>query len=155
MKESIWGYWLIVLGIFVILIMMLIQDFTTTNTQDYYLLKEVTEASLIDAVDYGYYRTNGDLKINEEKFVENFMRRFSETMNLNKTYRIDFYGIYESPPKVSVKVSTSTSTFNISGDTTAFDIVNKIDAILEMKIGTGEFEDDYDIDNYVGNLKEE
>ena len=155
MKESIWGYWLIVLGIFVILIMMLIQDFTTTNTQDYYLLKEVTEASLIDAVDYGYYRTNGDLKINEEKFVENFMRRFSETMNLNKTYRIDFYGVYESPPKVSVRVSTSTSTFNISGDTTSFDIVNRIDAILEMKIGTGEYEEDYDIDNYVGNLKEE
>lgn len=155
MKESIWGYWLIVLGIFVILIMMLIQDFTTTNTQDYYLLKEVTEASLIDAVDYGYYRTNGDLKINKEKFVENFLRRFSETMNLNKTYQVDFYGVYESPPKVSVKISTSTSTFNISGDTTSFDIVNKIDAILEMKIGTGEYEEDYDIDNYVGNLKEE
>ena len=151
MKESLWGYWLIVLGIFVIIIMMLVQDFTTTNTQDYYLLKEVTEASMIDAVDYAYYRQHGEVKINKEKFVENFLRRFSETMNINKTYRIDFYGIYESPPKVSVKISTTSNTFTIAGDQTSFDIVNKLDAILELKIGASNYEDGYNISNYVGN----
>ena len=55
MKESYWGYWLIVLGIFVIVIMMLISNMTSTNTQDYYLIKEITQASMLDAVDYGYY----------------------------------------------------------------------------------------------------
>lgn len=155
MKESLWGYWLIVLGIFVIIIMMLVQDFTTTNTQDYYLLKEVTEASMIDSVDYAYYRQHGEVKINKEKFVENFLRRFSETMNLNKTYRVDFYGIYESPPKVSVKISTTTNTFTIAGDQSSFDIVNKLDAILELKIGTSNYEANYYINSYVGNEKED
>ncbi len=151
MKESLWGYWLIVLGIFVIIIMMLVQDFTTTNTQDYYLLKEVTEASMIDAVDYAYYREHGEVKINKEKFVENFLRRFSETMNINKTYHIDFYGIYESPPKVSVKISTTSNTFTVAGDQTSFDIVNKLDAILELKIGASNYDDGYKINSYVGN----
>lgn len=89
MKESLWGYWLIVLGIFVIIIMMLVQDFTTTNTQDYYLLKEVTEASMIDAVDYAYYRQHGEVKINKKRFVR-ISLKVLETMNLNKTYRVDF-----------------------------------------------------------------
>ena len=44
MKESYWGYWLIVLGIFVIVVLMLIQSVTSTNTQDYYLVKEFTVA---------------------------------------------------------------------------------------------------------------
>lgn len=145
-----WGYWLIVLGIFVIIIMMLIQSYTTTNTQDYYLLKEVTEASMIDAVDYGYYRQHGELKINKEKFVENFIRRFSESVNLSKTYRFDFYDIYEAPPKVSVKISTTTQSYTIAGDEAAFEVVNKLDAILEMKIGTETYEDDYNIKDYVG-----
>jgi len=150
MKESFWGYWLIALGVFIIVIMILIQNYTTTNTQDYYLLKEVTEASMIDAVDYGYYRTSGELRINEEKFVENFLRRFSETMNINKEYKIDFYSIYEQPPKVSVKISTSTGEYMVAADQTSFDVVNRIDAILEMKIGTDEYEEDYKIDEYVG-----
>ena len=76
MKEAYWGYWLILLGIFVIVIMMLVNSVTTTTTQDYYLIKETTEAAMIDAVDYGYYREYGELRINKEKFVENFLRRF-------------------------------------------------------------------------------
>ena len=51
MRESYWGYWIITLGVFVIVIMMLISNVTTTNTQDYYILKEVTEQSMVDAVD--------------------------------------------------------------------------------------------------------
>lgn len=134
MSESYWGYWLIVLGIFVIVIMMLVQSVTTTSTQDYYLLKEATEASMIDAVDLSYYRRYGELKINREKFIENFLRRFSETVNISTTYDIDFYDLYEVPPKVSVKVSSRTNTFTIAGESSSFDVVNKIDAILEYKI---------------------
>lgn len=134
MSESYWGYWLIVLGIFVIVIMMLVQSVTTTSTQDYYLLKEATEASMIDAVDLGYYRMYGELKINREKFVENFLRRFSETVNISTTYKIDFYDLYEVPPKVSVRVSSRTNTFTIAGESSSFDVVNKIDAILEYKV---------------------
>ena len=132
MKESYWGYWLILLGIFVIVIMMLIQNITSTNTHDYYLVKEITEASMLDAVDYGYYRQYGEVRINKEKFIEVFLRRFAESASLNSTYEISFYDIYEAPPKVSVKVSSKSNTFKIFGDSSTFDIVNKIDSVLEL-----------------------
>ena len=131
MRESYWGYWIILLGIFVIVILMIVSNVTTTNTQDYYLIKEVTEASMVDAVDLGYYRTTGELKINSDKFVESFLRRFAENVELN-TYQIDFYGIYEAPPKVSVKVTTKSATYNVASDSTSFDITNRVDAILEL-----------------------
>ena len=134
MKESYWGYWLIVLGIFVIVIMMLISNVTSTNTLDYYLIKEITQASMLDAVDYGYYREYNEVKINKEKFVESFVRRFTDSVTLSTTYEVSFYEIYEAPPKVSVKVSSSSSSFNIAGDSESFDIVNKLDAILEMGV---------------------
>lgn len=134
MKEAYWGYWLILLGIFVIVIMMLINSVTTSTTQDYYLIKETTESAMIDAVDYGYYREYGELRINKEKFIENFLRRFSETLNINKTYDIDFYEIYEAPPKVSVKVTANSGeAYWVGTDAQyGYDIVSKIDAVLEM-----------------------
>lgn len=133
MKETYWGYWLIMLGVFVVVIMMLISSVTTQNTEDYYLIREVTEAAMVDAVNYGYYRKYGELKIDREKFIESFIRRFAENVSLN-TYEISFYDIYEAPPKVSVKVSSSSRNFIIAGDQTSFDIVNKVDAVLEQAV---------------------
>ncbi len=131
MKESYWGYWLIALGVFIIVIMMLVSNVSTTSTQDYYLIKEVSEAAMVDAVDYGYYRESGELRINREKYVENFLRRFAESANLN-TYQIDFYEIYESPPKAGVQVTTKSNTYQISSNSESFDIVNRVDSILEL-----------------------
>lgn len=131
MKESLWGYWLIILGLGVLVVMMLLQNYTTTNEQDYYLIKEVTEAALTDSIDWAHYRKYGELRIVKEKFVEDFARRFSETVNINKTYNIKFYDIYEAPPKVSVKVTTKTETYNVMGNSDNIDVVNKIDAIIE------------------------
>lgn len=136
MKESYWGYWLIMLGVFVVVIMMLISNVTTQNTEDYYLVKEVTEAAMVDAVNYGYFREYGELKIDAEKFIESFLRRFAENVSLN-TYEISFYGIYEAPPKVSVRVKTKSKSFIVAGDSTTFDIVNKVDAILELSSQEG------------------
>jgi len=131
MRESYWGYWLIILGVFVIVIMMLVSNVTTTNTQDYYLIKEVTEQAMVDAVYLAYYRQSGELRINAEKFYESFIRRFAENVVLS-TYQIDIYGVYEAPPKASVKVTTKSATYNIGADSASFDIINKVDAILEL-----------------------
>ena len=131
MKETYWGYWLIILGIFVIVILMLVSNITTKNTQDYYLIKEVTEAAMVDAVNYGYYREYGELRIDRERFIESFISRFSENVSLSN-YKVDFYDIYEAPPKVSVKITSSSGSFNVMGDSSNFDIVNKVDAILEL-----------------------
>ncbi len=135
MKAGMWGYWLVALGIFVLVIMMLLQDYTTTDTHDYYLIKEVTDAALIDAVDFAHYRVTGELKINREKFVENFMRRFAESVRItNDEYKISFYELYEIPPKVCVRVSTTTGAYNVTGNAESFDVVNQIDAILELPV---------------------
>ena len=131
MKNAFWGYWLILLGIFVVVIMLLVQNLTTSSTQDYYLIKEITEAALVDAVDYSYYRSYGEIKINKEKFYESFLRRFAETASLSTTYTVSFYGVYEAPPKVSVEIKSKSNTFNVVGDPESFDMVERIDAIIE------------------------
>ncbi len=131
MKNAFWAYWLILLGIVIVVIMLLVQNITTSSTQDYYLIKEINEAALIDAVDYSYYRTYGEIKINKEKFFESFMRRFAETASLNTTYTISFYGVYEAPPKASVEIKSKSNSFSVLGDATSVDMVEKIDAIIE------------------------
>ena len=133
MKESMWGYWIVVLGISIMSVMVLLQNYTTTSEQDYFLIKSVLEASMYEAVDYGYYRDTGTLKMNTEKFVENFIRRFSETVNISKTYQVNFYDIYEEPPAASVSVTTDTQSTNYGDDANATegnDVTNRLTGIL-------------------------
>jgi hypothetical protein len=132
MKESYWGYWLIMLGIFIIVVMMFTQDATTSTTQDYYQLKEVANSAIYDSIDYAYYSQTKQVRMLKEVFVENFIRRFSETASMTDTYQIDFFDLYESPPKVSVKVTSSTGDYNIAKENTAVDVVNSIDIIVEF-----------------------
>ena len=63
MKWSFASVGMIVLGITGIAIILLFQQITTSNENDYYLLKEITEASMIESIDLKYYRETGDLKI--------------------------------------------------------------------------------------------
>lgn len=144
MKESMWGYYLILLGIMVSTVMILMSNMVTSNQQDYYLLKEVTNASMHDSVDWSYYKKYGEMRINTEKFVEVFVRRFAETVSKTNTYKLDFYSIYENPPSVSIRVTTNTGDFHIAGDTTNVDVINTYDAILESN--NNAFVDD---DNFV------
>ena len=98
------------------------------------VIKEITEASMIDAVDYSYYRKYGEIKINKEKFYESFFRRFAETTSLNTTYTVSFYGVYEAPPKASVEIKSKSNTFTVLGDATTVDMVERIDSILEGNV---------------------
>ena len=132
MKESYWGYWLILLGVFVVVIMMLIQNVTSQTTEDHYTVKQISEAAMIDAVDLAYYREYGELKINKEKFIESFLRRFVEVSSLTSEYEINFTGIYEAPPKASIEIISSSGSYTIASDETTFDMSTRIDAILEQ-----------------------
>jgi hypothetical protein len=132
MKESYWGYWLIVLGVFVVVIMLLIQNVTSNNTLDSYTVKQIAESSMVDAVDYAYYREYGELKINREKFIESFLRRFAEVANVTTKYKVLFTGIYEAPPKVSVEITSSTGKFVIARDSTEFDMSSRVNSIIEF-----------------------
>lgn|SRR5574344_681557 len=121
-------------GILALGFIWLFQNITNTDEQNYYLLKEVTESAMIDAFDLAAYRKTGYIKIDREKFVENFIRRFAEEVNLGHTYQIDIYDVNEIPPKVSLKVTTlvTGNLFGGSEDTVTFNIQNKLDAILEI-----------------------
>jgi len=130
MKESIWAWFVIVVGIVCLTVVFFFQRIVNTSEHNYYMLNEVTEAAMWDAIDLGYYRYEGEIKINREKFVENFIRRFAENASLSRTYIIEIYDVNEVPPKVSIKVSSS-ETGNVNNEVYQFDIINKLDAILE------------------------
>jgi hypothetical protein len=129
-KESFWGILVIVLGVVSVAFIYFFQTVSSTDEQNYTLLKEITEAAMYDAVDWAEYRSSGTVRINREKFVENFVRRFAESVTLGNTYQIDIYDVSETPPKVSLKVSSKLNS-NVTGELIEFDIVNKLDAILE------------------------
>ena len=139
MKWSFASVGLIMLGLFGILVIMLFNDITVSNEQDYYNLKDVTEAAMIDAIDIAYYRLTGEFKISEQKFVENFTRRFTQVSTFGSgNYEIEFYQIVEYPAKVSVKIVDKTSTYNIytysaDVDATQATMVNQLSAILDNK----------------------
>lgn len=132
MKESVWGYAILTMGIIAIMVVWFLSNVTNTDQQNYNLLKETVEASMMDSIDLAVYRTDGKIKINEEKFVENFVRRFAENASLSESYRIEIYDINEEPPKVSLKVYTSPE-INVEGEIISFNVSNNIDAILETK----------------------
>ncbi len=133
MKASYWGYLLIGLGLFILLVMFFVYNYSTADESDYYLLKEATEAAMIDSVDRGVYFYNAEVVIEKEKFVENFIRRFSEITNINRSYKIEFFEIIEDPPKVSVRVTTSTGEHTFNSDTADNPVINRIDGILETR----------------------
>ena len=130
MKESFWGVFVIMLGVVSIAFIYFFQTYTNTDEQNYILLKEITEAAMYDAVDLASYRSTGTVRIDREKFVENFLRRFAESVTLGNTYVIEIYDVNELPPKVSLKVSTKLQS-NVTSELMEFDIVNRLDAILE------------------------
>ncbi len=127
MSHSYWGYWLVVMGVAIVGLMISVQGITTTTNQDYLSIKEITDASMLEAVDYAYYRDYNEVKINKEKFMEVFIRRLAEVMG-NDTYEVNFYGIYEAPPKVSVEIKTNSG----SGFATGYDTVSRLSAIIQI-----------------------
>jgi len=131
MKESFWGVFVVGLGVIAIAFIYVFQNITNTDEHNYNILKETTEAAMIDAFDLASYRADGTIRIDREKFVENFYRRFAENANLARTYYIAIYDVNEEPPKVSIKVSSTEDT-NITGEIIEFDISNRLDAILEI-----------------------
>ena len=122
---------IIVLSLLAIGVINLVINYTSGNELDYSLLKDTTEASMLEAVDLDFYaNSNGQIRMDKDKFVESFVRRFAASVANNRDYHIQILDVNETPPKVSVRVESGTvATFN--GERAQ--IVNKIDAILESK----------------------
>ena len=132
MNSSVWGYLFLVLGLLGILLINIFSGITIKNEQDYYSLKEVTKAALVDSVDeyarmegIGYDGVTpltdpesmhcavgvpGTIRIKKERFVELFVLKFIDSIDItNNNYKILFNDIDECPPKVTVTVITQES----------------------------------------------
>lgn len=102
----------------------------TGSELDYYLLKDTTEAAMNDAIDYYFYSNNGVVRMDKEKFLESFVRRFADSVDGTRDYNIDVYDLNETPPKVSVKISSKSSSASKNNST---DITTNVDMIIESK----------------------
>lgn len=159
MSSSMWGYFILLIGVVGFIVLLLFGGFSSKNEQNYYSLKEVTEGAMMDSIDQNAYDVGltqievdknkesihcvsgqpGTIRIVKEKFVENFIRRFAENSNLNTDYKIIFYDIDECPPKVSLKIVSKQESKSVnkifdynSGDDN-LEIINNLNAILESK----------------------
>ena len=138
MKWTFASAGIVIFGLFGILIIVLFNEITVSDEQDYTTLKKATEASMIEAVDSAYYRMTGKLKISQEKFVESFTKRFILSSTFGQgNYYIDFYQITEYPAKVSLRIVDATDSYEIFTDfdeslgETKANIINELSAILE------------------------
>lgn len=158
-----WGILFLALGITGIVLINIFGEITIKNEQNYYSLKEVTKAAMEDAVDeyalingIGYDGVTqtaypeymhcdegvpGTVRIIKERFVELFILKFAESVNMNNDYEIVFNDIDECPPKVTVTV-TSTQNFSMiqrvfglggSREVEEADIENIIHGVLETE----------------------
>ena len=157
MKMSFQALTLILLGMIGIVVISVFESVTINNESSYYVLKEAMKSSMIESIDKQYYATHrycsnnkdicenttssikcsGAIKISEQKFVENFTRRFAASINgdVNK-YTLEFYDIIESPPKATVLIKSNTATFTSKEKQTVVrssaDIENTLTGILEV-----------------------
>lgn len=136
MNKAMLTVGIILLGIISLVMINVLSNYSTGSELDYYLLKETTEAAMVDSVDTTYYRQNGLLRIDKEKFAESFLCRFADSVDNTREYKVRFYGINEVPPKVTVTIDSNTAV-SIKGE--AARITTSIDAILEDNYTTNKF----------------
>lgn len=121
----------IMLAVLALASVNIINNYTSSNELDENLLRDTVEAAMYDAVDLGYYRVSGGIiRIDSEKFAENFTRRFAENVPSDRSYNIKIIDINETPPKVSMLIGSSTVATFAGED---FDIYSSINGILETK----------------------
>ena len=128
MNKAMLTVGIIILSLATLLMINIISNYSSGSELDYYLVKETSEAAMVDAIDVKYYRENGLLRIDKEKFVESFVRRFADSVDTTRNYKLSFYDLNEVPPKVSVKVDSSTV---LSFKGSDLEMSTQLDAILE------------------------
>lgn len=127
---------IILLSLIALLLLNVLTNYSTGSELDYYLVKETTDAAIIDSLDADFYSECGLRRLDKERFVENFLYRFAKSVDVSRDYKIAFYDINEVPPKVSVKIDSLTVLSMKNGqaddaDRVAADITTSYDAIVE------------------------
>lgn len=139
MNKGILSVGIILLGLIALNLLNVLNNYATGSELDYYLLKETSDAAMVDALDKSFLRTCGLYRIDREKFVESFLFRFASNVDASRGYDVKIFDINEVPPKVSVKIDSlttlafNTSTGNSTDQREAANISTNYDAILEAK----------------------
>lgn len=146
MKYGFFSLGTILFGMVTLVIIIMFESITLDNDSEYYVLKEAMKASMLESIDIEYStreqfnytckNSKGEevevaaTKIIEQKFVENFIRRFSESISGDvDNYTLEFYDIMEMPPKATVKVISNNKSYKNAMD--EINIVNNLTGILE------------------------
>ena len=80
MNKSILTVGIIFLALIALLLLQVLNNYSTGSELDYYLVKETTDAAIEDSLDPIFYSTCGTYRIDKEKFVENFLYRFANSV---------------------------------------------------------------------------
>lgn len=143
MKYSFLSAGLMMMGLFGLVFIVMFETVTINNESSYYNLREAMKASMLESVDLDCYRDStekgcqGTLKISEQKFVENFTRRFAASTSGDVSeYKLEFHDIIEKPPKATVIIMAKTGNELSKLDqenktSSSFEIVNQLTGILE------------------------
>lgn len=143
---------MLLLGAAGLVVIVMFETITLNNDSEYYVLKEAMEAAMLESIDvacymlpengsvdssgtaYTGYGCNGKLKISEQKFVENFSRRFAANISGDvDDYSIEFYDIMEMPPKASVVINSNNRSYKLFTDLDSINIENVLSGILEFE----------------------
>lgn len=136
MQSSFWGYWLVLFGIAITGLMISVNGITSTSTKDTYTSREIVEAAMLESIDYAYYREYNEVKMNKEVFMEKLIKKLANVMGSTDTYEVNFYEMYECPPKVSVEIKSHSGTSFIS--TSDYDVTNRVDSIIQLNSSTAD-----------------
>ncbi len=141
---------MILLGLVGFVFIFFLVNITLNNENEYYVLKEAMKAAMLESIDVTCYMLpangsldsggrpftgngcGGDVKISEQKFVENFTRRYAASVSSDASeYNIEFYDIMEKPPKATVVIEGKTSTYSLL-EYDELGITNNLTGILEF-----------------------
>ena len=143
MNKGMLGVGIILMGLMALLLINIISNYSSGGELDYYLLKETTEAALEDSLDLEFQSSYGLPRMDKDKFVESFLRRFANNVDGTRTNDVKFIDLNEIPPKVSVKIDSNTVLSYNGEDST---ISTQIDQIVETNALN-----DYNIQKQLGN----
>lgn len=157
MKYPFLALGMIMVGMSGLVFITMFQSITVNNESEYYVLKEAMEAAMLESVDIVCYRSSenpgcgGTIKISEQKFVENFTRRFANSINGDaSSYKLEFYDIIESPPKASVVIQGKNGEYKFhTGQSISNDIENALTGILETSINYKKYDTNLDDSDFV------
>ena len=100
MNKGILTVGIIIMAITGLVMFNIITSWSRGDELDYYLVKETAEAAMEDAVDITFYRDSGQIRMDTEKFIENFLIRFAKGVDNTRNYEIKLYDLNEVHPKL-------------------------------------------------------